>query len=451
VIAAMFDSFMDSNQTRVVRSLKAAGLGFAAKLLGLVNQVFSVALISIALGAEGLREQMLAISLVSWFNLTLFGMHTALPLLLIRYGASKKAFASISKTAYLIAFIGAWSAAGLTLVILRFDWIPGLSSAPVATAAICNAAVVTLNLSEKVFQALDRIAQFNALNMAGTAISLAATLFFARTHGTAAEFVLAYYLGTFLPFLVAALVVMPRLDLATGPRLADLRDKAHQLIGFGVFGYGNEVAAYCKLHAPLALLSALGLSSEIAAVGLALRLIGLASGALWIVIPIFFVRIGTAVHFQNQDAARLWTRLGIACTAAVAVAAAGSFLLFGPEIYRLWTSGTVALEYPNQLALAAFAALSLAQNLLFTLVAPDPSLAGRLRWLFWIEGPAVLAAGALGALAVPTAYSAAAMLGAAASVMMITTSVMLILLLWKPRAPQIWEPQDVIRGKLDPF
>jgi O-antigen/teichoic acid export membrane protein len=435
----MFDSFVDSNQTRIVRSLKTAGLGFAAKLLGLVNQIFSVALISSALGAEGLSEQMLAISFVSWFNLTLFGMHTALPLLLIRYGASRKVFASIGKTAFLIALIGAWSAAGLTLLILWLDWIPGLSSAPIATAAICSAAVVTLNLSEKIFQALDRIATFNVLNMAGTAISLALTFFFARTHGTAAEFVVAYYLSTFLPFLIAALMVVSRLDLTTVPTTGELRANAHQLFGFGVFGYGNEIASYCKLHAPLALLSALKLSSEIAPVGLALRLTGLVSGALWIVIPIFFVRIGTAVNLHNLDAARLWIRLGIACAGAVALLAAGSFLLFGPEIYQAWTGGTVTLGYPDQVALAAFAALSLAQNLLFTLVAADPSLADRVRWLFWIEGPAILLAGTFAALIVPAAHGAAAMLGGAVLVMIITSLVMLILLLRKPFAPQIWE------------
>jgi hypothetical protein len=438
----MFDSFGDSNQTRVVQSFKTAGLGFAAKLLGLVNQIFSVALIASALGAEGLREQLLAVSFVSWFNLALFGMHTALPLLLIRYGKNRRTFASLGKTAYLAAFIGAWSAAGLTMLILKLNWIPGLYSAPIATAAICNAAVVTLNLSEKVFQALDRIAQFNVLNMAGTAISLAATFFFARTHGTAADFVIAYYLGTFFPFLVATLLVVSRLDLANGPTLREVRDNARQLFGFGVFGYGNEIADYCKLQAPLALLSALELSSEVAPVGLGFRFIGLVGGALWIVIPIFFVRIGTAVHLGNQDAARLWTRLGIACAAAVALAGAGSFLLGGPEIYRVWTDDVVVLRYPDQLALAAFASLSLSQNLVFALVAADPSRADRLRWLFWIEGPAVLAAGTFGALIVPVAYSAAAMLSGGGLIMMITTSVMLISLLWKPLAPQIRAPQD---------
>src|SRR5580704_14122539 len=147
----MLDDSRGGNRTLFFRSLVAAGSGIAGKVLGLVKQIVSVALISSALGAEGLQEQMLAIAFVSWFNLTLCGTHTALPILLIRSGANTEAFASIAKTAYLIAVIGAFCALGLTFLVLKFGLMEGQATAPIATAAICNAATIVFNLSEKVF------------------------------------------------------------------------------------------------------------------------------------------------------------------------------------------------------------------------------------------------------------------------------------------------------------
>jgi hypothetical protein len=422
----MLDDFRHSNRKLIVRSIKTAGLGGVAKLFGLINQIVSVTLISSAMGAEGLREQMLAIASVSWFNLTLCGMHSALPALLIRSDNNHRAFASLAKTAYLLAVIGAFGAAGLTLLILNLGWIRGLSSAPVATAAICNAAVIALGLSEKVFQATDRIAQFNILNIVGTAISLATTVVLARTHGTAANFVVAYYLSLFLPFLVATFMVAPRLNLAVRPALDEFIGRARQLVGVGLFGFGYEMAAYCRLLAPLTLLSALGLSNEIASIGLGLRLVGLAGGGLTIVIPILFLQIGAAIHVGDQDARRSWTRLGIASAAVTAVAAAGLFLVFGQIVYQVWTAGTVTLDRSEQIALAAFSGLSLAHDLLFPLAAPDPAIAKRLRWLFWLEGPAILVTGTAGALLVPATYGGVAMLGGATFVMGVTVLVLVL-------------------------
>lgn len=414
------------NRILFARSLATAGFGAVAKVLGLINQIVSVTLISTALGAEGLQEQLLAISFVTWFSLTLCGMHTSLPVLLIRSRADAEAFAAIAKAAFLLAAIGGLCALGLTLLILNLGLIGGLASAPIATAAVCNAAAIALSLSERVFQATDRIAQFNILNMTGTIISLAVTVFLARTQGTAAGFVVAFYLGMLFPVVVAAFAIIPQLHLAVSLSLRELRARARQLIGVGVFGFGYEIAAYCKLQAPLALLSALELSGEIAPIGLGLRLITLISSGLTIVIPILFLRIGAAVHVRDQDAHRLWSLLGFACAAAVAIAAAGLFLMFGQTIYQTWTGGVIALDRPDQVALAAFSALSLAQTLLFPLAAPDPAVAGRLRWLFWLEGPAVLVAGAVGALTVSA--GGAGMLAGEALVMGATTILLLVFL-----------------------
>jgi hypothetical protein len=414
---AMRPNFRATDRTLIIRSFTTVSLGVVAKVLGLANQVISVALISSALGAEGLQEQMLAIAFVSWFSLTLCGMHTALPILLIRSGTNSEAFASIAKTAYLLAVLGVSGAVGLTALILNFKLIDGLATAPIATATICNAAVLVFSLSERVFQATDRIAQFNVLNLTGTLVSLAATVFLARTHGTAAGFVMTFYLGMLFPFVVATFAAVPRLNVTMKLSLREFGTSARRLIGTGIFAFGYELAAYCKLQAPLALLSALGFSSEIAPIGLGLRLIGLISGGLSIVVPILLLRIGTAIHTRDQDARRLWSGLGIACAVAVAATAAGLFSILGETIYRTWTGGAVTLDRPEQVTLAIFAALSLAQNLLFPLTAPDPAIAGKLRWLFWLEGPAVLAAGTAGALAAPTAYGGAGMLAGIALVM----------------------------------
>jgi hypothetical protein len=424
----MLSSFGGSHRPLIVRSLAAAGVGVAAKILGLINQIVSVALISGALGADGLQEQLLAIASVSWFSLTSCGLHTALPVILIRSGANTEAFALIAKAAYLFAAIGAFAALGLTLLVLNLGFSGGKASAIIAAAAICNAGIVVLSLSERDFQATDRIAQFNVLNMAGTLTSLAATWFLARSNGTATGFVVAFYISMLLPFLIGTLVVAPRLMLTPNPSYQDFIISARRFIRVGAFGFGYELAAYCKLQAPLTLLGVLGLSDEIAPVGLGLRLIGFISGGLSIVVPILLLRVGTAIHARDRDAERLWTRLGIAGAGAVAVATAGLFISFGEIIYRTWTGGVVALHQGDLVALAAFSALSLAQNLLFPLAAPDPAIAGRLRWLFWLEGPAVLAAGAAGALVAPSAYAGAGMLAGAALVMGITILIVLAFL-----------------------
>jgi hypothetical protein len=416
------------HRTIVVRSLTAASLGVAAKILGLINQIVSVTLISKALGAQGLQEQMLAIASVSWSSLLLFGMHTSLPALLIRSGANTERFASIAKSAYLLAVIAAIVAVGTMALILNLGLIGGVAAAPLATAIFCSGVGLVLGLSERVFLAIDRIAQFNILNLVGTLMSLAATVMFARYGGTSADFVASFFLGILLPLLVATFVVIPKLNLSSRLSPREFRNNAHELIGVGAFGFGYEASFYCKLQAPLVLLGVLGLSNQIAPVGLGLRLVGFIIGGLSIVVPILFLRIGAAIHVQDHDAGRLWTRLGIAGAAVVAIIAAGIINIFGETVYRTWTGGIVGLGHADGIALAAFSALCLSQSLLFPLAAPDPSIARKLRWLFWLEGPAVLAAGVAGALVVPTAYGGAGMLAGAALVMGGVTLVLLVFL-----------------------
>jgi hypothetical protein len=442
-LVRMPPSLKGKQSTMIARSLTAAGLGVVAKIFGLINQVVSVTLISKALGTEGLQEQLLAIASVSWFSLTLCGMHTSLPALLIRARANSARFASIAKTAYLLALVGAVAAVVLMAAILNLGLIGGNSSAPIVTATVCGAAGLILTLSEKIFLALDRIAQFNIFNIIGTLISLAATAVFARYNGTAADFVASYCLGILFPIFVATIAVIPRLNRTSRLSPHEFKTNVRELVGVGAFGFGYEVSTYCKLQAPLALLSALNLSGEIAPVGLGLRLVGFLIGAQSIVIPILFLRIGAAVHFRDRGAERLWTRLGMAGAAAVAVIAVMTFKIFGDAIYRTWTGGIVGLDHADGNALAAFSALSLAQSLLFPLAAPDPAIARRLRWLFWLEGPSVLTAGVVGASLVPASYGAAGML-AGATLVMGTVTLVLLVSLGKRPSPESEKEADAL-------
>jgi hypothetical protein len=416
-----------------IRSLGTAGVGAIAKALGLVNQIVSVTLISGALGLDGLQQQLLAVSAVTWFSLTLCGMHTSLPVLLIRAHDRPAAFAATAFSAFLLAILGSAVSLGLTLCILANGWIGGLAAAPVVTAAICNAAAVALSLSERVFQATDRIAEFNLLNMAGTVFSLAVTFVLARIHGTAADFIVAYYLGMLFPALIATMRIAGVPYRAVRPSIEELWRRARELVGVGFFGLGNEVAAFCKLQAPLALLGVLDVTADIAPVGLGLRLVALVSGGLSIILPILLLRIGVAIQMRDQAAKRFWNGIGFACAATVAVGATGSWIIFGQAIYRVWTGGVVTLHPSVQLSLAVFSALFLMQNLLFPLAAPDPVIARRLRWLFWLEGPAVLIASAIGLHAAPAIYGGAAMLAGAAAVMAATLVVLLVCLLLPKR------------------
>lgn len=424
-------AFRKANQASLIRSLTATSSGIAAKVVGLINQILSVALISHALGAEGLQEQMLAIASVSWFILTFCGMHTSLPVLLIRASENSDTFASISKTAYLLAIIGSVGAVALTTIVVAFGMMSGAATS-IMVAAICNAGALIFSLSERLLQATDRISQFNLLNMAGTVVGLATTFVLARTHGTASEFVAAYYVGILFPFVAAAFSIFPQLNLTADLSWRDFLACARRLVGVGVFGFGYEMASFCKLQAPLTLLGLLGLSNQIASIGLGLRLTGLISGGSSIVIPILLLRIGTAIQTGDRNARRLWTHLGFATAAAFAFGAAGLFAIFGETICYLWTGGAVALDRPQQMALAAFAALSLGQSLVFPLVAPDPAVTGRLQWLFWLEGPAVLAMGIAGTLVVPSAYGGVGMLVGVSMVMSISMLTLLIFLTKQP-------------------
>lgn len=412
----------------VIRSITAAAAGVASKVLGLFNQVVSVALISSALGADGLREQMLAIAFVSWFNLTLCGMHTSLPVLLVRSAPTAEASKLFIKTAYILALLGALASVALTLLILNLGLSKSLVGAPLATAIICNATTIVFGLSEKVFHATDRIAQFNVLNMIGTLISLGTTYILARTHPTVSGFVVAFYLGVLLPPLAATVSFAPRLVLTSVPSFADFYACARQLIGVGVFGLGYEVASYCKLQALLALLALLGLSSAIAPVGLGLRLLGLISGGLTIAIPILMLRVGTAIRTQDERSRRFWTRMGLGVAAATATGTIALYQLLGPDIFDAWTAGAVALGPGDSIALAIFSAVYLVQNLVFALIAPDPSFAKQLRWLFWLEGPAAIVAAVVSALLAPASYGGAAVLGGAAFVMGAASLILLGLL-----------------------
>lgn len=406
-------------------SLGTASVGIAAKALGLINQIASVSLITSSLGADGLQGQFLAISTVGWFHLTLFGMHTSLPLLLIQSRDNDELFRSTAISAFCLASIGGLISFVLTLILLGLGWIGEPGSAPLIAAASCNAAITMFSLSERVFQAIDRITLFNVLSMSGTMASLFTTLILARIHGTTAAFVAAYYLGMLFPSVVAALIIIPQMTNALNLSLHNIGAHANKLAHFGVFGLGWEISAYCKLQAPLVLLSSLGLASEIAAIGLGLRLIALASSGLTVFVPIVFLRIGEAIAMGDQRARRLWTWLGIAGAGATAVLAAGIFLIFGKPIYRLWTAEIISLGQLDKVALASFSAVVLGQFLLFPLVAADPLVSNRLRWLFWIEGPAVLMAGAAGAVGVPAAQGAAGMLAGAAFIILATTAILL--------------------------
>jgi O-antigen/teichoic acid export membrane protein len=355
-------------------------------------------------------------------------MHTSLPILLIRSGKNIETFVSFVKIAYLLSLIGATGAVLLTIFFLNLDIASRFATAPIATAAACNAAAVVLSLSERVFQAADRIGEFNVLNMIGTLISLGTTFLLARNHGTAVGFVVAYYVGMLFPVLAATALIVPRLGHTQLPSLHEIRSFGSQLIGTGFFGLGYEISSYCKLQAPLALLGILGLSKEIAPIGLGLRFVGLLSGGLTIVLPILFLRIGTAIRARDERAMRLWTHLGIAIAVAIVIGTITLYGLFGKGIYRIWTGGAVTLETTDQIALAAFSALYLLQNILFSLAAPDPTVVRQLRWLFWLEGPAIVAAGAAGALAVPAAYGGAAILAGAASAMSVVACLLLCLI-----------------------
>ncbi len=412
----------------MIRSLMAAGVGVAGKILGLFNQIASVVLISGALGADGLREQMLAIAFVSWFNLTLCGMHTSLPVLLVRSAPAAEASQLLIKTAFILAVLGALVSVALTLLILNLKLTNSLVGAPLATAIICNAITIVFGLSEKVFHGTDRIAQFNVLNMIGTLVSLGTTFILAKTYPSASGFVIAFYLGVLLPPLAATVQFVPLLDLMKLPSLTEFCASARQLIGVGVFGLGYEVASYCKLQAPLALLALLDLSSAIAPVGLGLRLLGLISGGLTIAIPILMLQIGTAIRTQDEGSRRFWTRTGLGIAAVTAVVIVALYPLVGPAIFQAWTAGSVALGPGQPIALAVFSAIFLVQNLVFPLIAPDPSFATQLRWLFWLEGPAVIVAAVVSALLAPANYGGAALLGGAAFVMGIVSLILLTLL-----------------------
>ena len=66
----------------------------------------------------------------------------------------------------------------------------------------------------------------------------------------------------------------------------------------------------------------------------------------------------------------------------------------------------------------------LTQAVLFPLVASDQARSHQLQWMFWLEGPAIVVTGMLGALLGSTAHAGAGMLIGMASMMGITNAVL---------------------------
>jgi len=132
--------------------------------------------------------------------LLLLGMHTALPILLIRSGTDAEAFAfhCQDRLTFLPIIGGSWRS-GLTLLILKFGLIEGLAAAPIATATICNAAAVVFGISERGFSSSRPNCAIQCSQHGGDLNQLGRHLFFSLyARNGRGICVVAYYLGMLL-------------------------------------------------------------------------------------------------------------------------------------------------------------------------------------------------------------------------------------------------------------
>ena len=119
-------------------------------------------------------------------------------------------------------------------------------------------------------------------------------------------------------------MVAPRLMLTASPSYPEFIASARRLIGVGSLWIWLRDIRLLQASGAFGSLERFGASPmRLPRLGLGLRLVALVNGGLSIVIPILFLRVGAAIHARDHDARRLWTRLGIACAGAVAIAAAG--------------------------------------------------------------------------------------------------------------------------------
>ena len=157
--------------------------GLISKSFGLINQIATTYILAGALGAHGLQSQMLAISFVSWFSLMLLGTQASLPTVLLSKADDDRVAGLYTKSAFLISIFCALAALVLALSILALIHSEYLAETPVLAAVFCNSLLLSVSLSEQMFQALHRIVTFNLLNVTGSILSLLATYALSRTNG----------------------------------------------------------------------------------------------------------------------------------------------------------------------------------------------------------------------------------------------------------------------------
>ena len=228
-----------------------------------------------------------------------------------------------------------------------------------------------------------------------------------------------------IPTVLATALIVSRKSLWSSLSFKEFHHCMRHLMSMGVYGQGFSLAYYCKLQAPLLILDALNLPTEITKVGIISRFSVLLISGLSILSPLFFVRIGNALQKKDWTEFQFWTHLGLGVSAGMAIIVGGVCFFFGPLICKAWTGGIVNLDQFGQIVLAVYCASLLFQYLLLAVSAPDSVTIRRVRWLFWVEALAVPAIGALGALY----FGGSGMLGGMGLVMALTVSIQFVVIL----------------------
>lgn len=363
-----------------------------------MNQIAGTYFLAKTLGAEGLKLQMLAVSFVSWFPLMLFGLYSSLPRALLDAADSETTRSLYKGAAFLIATCSALIAAGLGLMTVNLTFSGQMSQAPVVAAIVCNAAFISITLSEQIMLVEKKTFMFNILNGAGTLLSLIITIVLSYTYGSANWFMFAYYVSILFPAISASIFVFPRIKFYTLRSLIHLWKAIKLLLNSGTYSLGFGVSNYCKTQALLLVPAVLNEPHELGSAGLGLRFCNLIISALSILYPIIFIQIGGALQHRDWAAYKLWVRFGVSVAGLCALVVGCICVLFGQTIFEIWTGGVITLDRKGEVALAIYASTFSIQYLLLAIASPDAVLSERLRWLFWIETPVFLVACVIGGI-----------------------------------------------------
>lgn len=363
------------------------------KAVGLSNQAIFTYVVAKSNGSSGLQSIFIAISFVSWFSLLLGGMQASLPAIIIYNNATSLVSKQYITIAFLLSAIFAILAYVINDLLIYSLNFPAYASL-ITVAAICNSLLITVCLSEQIFQVFGRFVIFNLLSTIGSVISLCGTIAVAYLKCTLEWFIIFYYSSVLFPTLAAFILIIfydgiyflsPRLFVKQGI----------DLIKVGLYSLGFAIYVYITSQAPIIVFGAMKRENDILTFGAIVKFVTILISGIGAFLPLLFNYAGALSVRDTNGYIRLLDRLMMLSSigAIFVIATVGNY---GSLMFELWSSGTVILNSVEQAFAGIFISTYIILFILLSAIGPNITLSFALRWIFLVAAPAALGLGSLG-------------------------------------------------------